>query len=333
MAIAPVNRFVNISVPVAPGAQKLYEVPTGASSLVLFAQVANVAIGDTFPTVTFWTRRTQRSTKSTSDNRIIKDGEIPPNDALIMVDGRVVLEKTPIVIDSLYIQGTQQNVGIITDVQYDEPSGIATVTTLAKHNLSSGDPITMGGIYFTCPTYSGITTNIFPDPQRSYVVSEVLDDNALGTSKKFTMDIGGANGNPHVYQVAQHRFVRAKRDAIEVVSSVNVPIGTKFNVNDATYNGLTGELVVDIGPNSLSTTDTIKILDETLVFTCTMDNHYSEHPYPRATDPVGGGTAIPLAIAVANKSFTVNVGKSYSGGFVAPLEMELTLSILENSNV
>ena len=52
MAIAPVNKFISIAVPVAPGLQKLYEVPTGASALILYAQVANVGIG-TFPTVTF----------------------------------------------------------------------------------------------------------------------------------------------------------------------------------------------------------------------------------------------------------------------------------------
>ena len=55
MAIAPVNKFISIAVPVAPGLQKLYEVPTGASALILYAQVANVGIG-TFPTVTFLQR-------------------------------------------------------------------------------------------------------------------------------------------------------------------------------------------------------------------------------------------------------------------------------------
>ena len=43
-------------VPVAPGEQKLYEVPTGTSALVLYAQVANVGVG-TYPTVTFIQRR------------------------------------------------------------------------------------------------------------------------------------------------------------------------------------------------------------------------------------------------------------------------------------
>ena len=41
MAIAPVNKFISVAVPVAPGLQKLYEVPTGTSALLLYVQVLN----------------------------------------------------------------------------------------------------------------------------------------------------------------------------------------------------------------------------------------------------------------------------------------------------
>ena len=70
MAIAPVNKFISLAVPVAPGEQKLYEVPTGASSLLLYAQVSNVGI-NTYPTVTLIQRRESRSTnnKTTSTNK------------------------------------------------------------------------------------------------------------------------------------------------------------------------------------------------------------------------------------------------------------------------
>ena len=44
MAIAPVNKFLSIAVPVAPGEQKLYEVPTGTTAILLYAQVSNVGI-------------------------------------------------------------------------------------------------------------------------------------------------------------------------------------------------------------------------------------------------------------------------------------------------
>jgi len=547
MAIAPVNKFINIAVPVAPGTQKLYEVPTGTTSLLLYAQVSNVAIGQTYPTVEFFQRRESRSTGNTRDIRVLKDVEIPPNDAIILVDGRMVLEKTPTILDRVYIRGTQQNVGIITGVYYDEPTGIATVACGGLHKLSNGDPLTMGGIFFTCgsaytpgnattynPTtgllvldigthsltvgqtikisngamkftcgqdggvtqhayprasdpagnktplnisaitattvtvqvinnppstnttahsfvadsgvvdsvedqaYSGITTNIFPDPQQSYVVDRIVDQ--VGTSRTFSTYLGGAKGNVHNYKPAQHRFIRAQPEALEVISSTGhtgvdqytaatgtsydpntgtlsvtttlahgmsngdrvkfalnsfifecdkdsratqhtyprasdpvngkwlevsnvqtnsfdvqvltfVPStntsthywvsstangitkqGTMFNVYDAVYDGLSGEVTLTIGPNNLANNDTVMLVEDSLIFTCTMDHHDSEHAYPRATDPAANA-ALGIGVGQANSSIRINVGKSLSGGFVAPLEMEFTASILENSNV
>ena len=149
MAIAPVNKFVSIAVPISPGLQKLYEVPTGTSALLLYTQVSNVAVGVTFPKVTFIQRRESRSTGNTRDVRVIKEVEIPPNDAVILVDGRLVLEKTPKVVDRIFVEGKQQNVGIITGVLYDEPTGIATVFTKEAHGFGANDPITLAGIAFT----------------------------------------------------------------------------------------------------------------------------------------------------------------------------------------
>ena len=60
-----------------------------------------------------------------------------------------------------------------------------------------------------------------------------------------------------------------------------------------------------------------------------MDNRATEHFYPRSTDP-----AAKSELTLTRQGFTrirVNVGKRLSGGYVAPLEMELIASILENS--
>ena len=84
MAVAPVNKFLSIAVPVTPGEQKLYEVPTGTSAILLYAQVSNVGI-NTYPTVTFIHRREARSTGIKRDIRIIKDIEVPPNLSLIHI--------------------------------------------------------------------------------------------------------------------------------------------------------------------------------------------------------------------------------------------------------
>ena len=342
MAIAPVNKFVSIAVPVAPGLQKLYEVPTGTSALLLYTQVSNVGIGVTYPTVTFTQKRTSRSTGNTRDIRVIKDAEIPPNDAVILIDGRLVLEKTPLVLDQIYIQGTQQGVGIITDVTYDEPSGIATVFTKTDHNFSVTDPITLSGIAFTCSGSTGITTTIFPDPQQSYTVDTVAD------SKQFSTVVGTSKGYPHFYNSAIHYFERARVDAVTVVNSQdgNPANGTKFNVTDAVYNGgpgtktihgislAAGEIVLTI--HNLQANDTISIADNSLIFTCTMDNRATEHAYPRSTDPASTNTSdfnngvLPISI-YSSTQVRVQVGESNSGGFFAPLQMELIASILENS--
>ena len=447
MAIAPVNKFVSIAVPVSPGLQKLYEVPTGTSALLLYTQVSNVGIGVTYPTVTFTQKRTSRSTGNTRDIRVVKDAEIPPNDAVILVDGRLVLEKTPLILDQLYIQGNQQGVGIITNVLYDEPSGIATIFTKTNHNFSANDPITLAGIAFTCSGSTGITTTIFPDPQQSYTV-----DTVVGV-KEFSSVVGSSKGYPHFYNSAIHYFERARDNAVEVVSgtggyssftattgtsynpangdlviktasahglsvgnlirindggitftcatdsnasthpyprstdpasnkiltitavttdtfTVNVgtssdqsthtfhsavsnsikKINTRFNVINAVYNGgpvqktvhgeanlNAGEIVLTFDTaHNLQANDTISIADNSLIFTCTMDNRATEHPYPRSTDPASRKTSDlnDGILAVTIRSTTkilVQVGASNSGGYFAPLEMELIASILENS--
>ena len=69
---------------------------------------------------------------------------------------------------------------------------------------------------------------------------------------------------------------------------------------------------------------------------CSMDNYLTNHPYPRPTDPASTNTSDlnngVLAISnVTTNTFQVNVGVSPSGGNVGPLQMELVMSILENS--
>ena len=49
-----------------------------------------------------------------------------------------------------------------------------------------------------------ITTTVFPDPQQSYTVNSIVD--VVGT-KNFKF-IGGSLGYRHIYNVAQHFFIR-----------------------------------------------------------------------------------------------------------------------------
>ena len=197
MAVAPLNKFLTFSVPVAPGEQVIYSAPVGVSAIVLRAQVANVGIGETYPKITVTHRRTINKTKNVSNIRITKNTEIPPEDALVVIDGRFVLERTALISDSLVIQGTQAGIVSVFDCKYDEPSGIATFITFQRHSFNVGDEITMSGLKFTCPAGSGITTDIFPSPQKSFTVLSI--QGAVGTSLTFTTNVGSASGIAHTY--------------------------------------------------------------------------------------------------------------------------------------
>jgi hypothetical protein len=200
MAVAPLNKFLTIAVPVAPGEQTVYTTPTGVSAIVLYAQVANVGV-NTYPTITMTHRRkstSQRTVGNTRNIRIIKKAEIPPNDSLVIVEGRLVLEKTAIISDSLVIEGVQSGIVSISTCSYDNTTGVTTITTISAHNFNVGDEVTMSGLAFTCsPGAYGITTTIFPSPQQSFVIDSIIG--SVGTSKTFVTNSGKVTGIPHTY--------------------------------------------------------------------------------------------------------------------------------------
>lgn len=199
MAVAPLNKFLTIAVPVAPGEQTVYTTPVGVSAIVLYAQVANVGV-NTYPTITFTHRRKSTSARTngnTRNIRVIKQAEIPPNDSLIIIDGRLVLERTAIITDSIVIEGTQTGIVTVTNCVYDNTTGVTTVTTSTAHNFVAGDEVTMSGLAFTCSGSFGLTTSIFPSPQQSFVVDSIIGD--VGTSRTFVTNSGVVVGIAHTY--------------------------------------------------------------------------------------------------------------------------------------
>ena len=327
MAVAPLNKFLTIAVPVAPGEQTIFEANVGTSAIVLYAQVSNVGVGVTFPTVTFSHRRKSVATSTSGNlrnNRIVKDVEIPPNDALILIDGRLVLERTAVVSDSIVISGVQTGISTIQNVTYDNNSGLTTVTTLDPHGLGEDQEITMAGIVFSCPSTAGITSSLFPAPQRSFFVERVVG------IKTFETNTGIVNNLPHTFKPSDHRFIRSLPDSITVKtgSQINSKITPR---RGTTYTSNTGILsVTTSSAHNLTNGDEIEFENNSLVFKCSQDNYFKEKSYPRSTDPAANGNNIPITVVGLN-TFTVNVGTTTTGGLVGPLQMEFICSILENS--
>ena len=201
MAVAPLNKFITIAVPVAPGEQTVYTAPTGVSSIILYASVANVGIGNTYPTVTLTHRRKSTASKTSGNTRnirVIKNAEVPPNDSLVIIDGRLVLERSALIQDSVVIQGVQSGVVAVSTAQYDHNTGVTTITTTTPHGFDVNDEVTMSGLAFTCGSYTGgLTTSIFPNPQKSFIVDSI--EGSVGTSLTFTTNSGVVAGIAHTY--------------------------------------------------------------------------------------------------------------------------------------
>ena len=328
MAIAPLNKFITKAVPITPSNQKVYEAPQGSSAIILYTAVANVGIGQSYPLVTFSHRRESTATRTagnTRDIRLIKEVEVPPQDAVIIIDGRLVLERNANIKDSVFVRGYQSGTIEIFDAQYDHTTGLTTVITRSAHGLSVDDEIVLDGLAFDCASTAGITGPIFPEPQATFKVETV------GTTTSFTTNTGTVTNLPHTFRPSLHEFVRAE-------SVINITQGTGNGgtiqvVKGTTYDSKTGILsVTAAAAHNMSSSDSkVRIPVSSLVFKCSQDNYTDEKKYPRTTDPA---YLQDLAVTVVNTTkFTVNVGIQTGGGTVSPAQMELIMSILETSTV
>ena len=81
-----------------------------------------------------------------------------------------------------------------------------------------------------------------------------------------------------------------------------------FTATAGTYDPFSGLMVLTIGTHSLTTSNTVTIADDGVVFTCAQDNNTSNKAYPRSTDPASGSA---LAItATTSTTITVSVCSS-----------------------
>ena len=104
-----------------------------------------------------------------------------------------------------------------------------------------------------------------------------------------------------------HTFVSATTDAVNIQSGGS----GSLTPSGATYIPSTGVLTLTFdADHNLATGATITLDNESIVFTCDADNYQTNHPYPRATDPIAGVTT---AVTVTSATqFTLNVGQGYS---------------------
>ena len=85
-------------------------------------------------------------------------------------------------------------------------------------------------------------------------------------------------------------------------------IRDRHTVTGANYEPVTGKLTITVPSHGFTNGEKVQIANSSITFKCDMDDNYSLHPYPRATDPAANSW-----LTVSNKTdntFEVNVGTS-----------------------
>ena len=133
--------------------------------------------------------------------------------------------------------------------------------------------------------------------------SPIFQTNALLVTAEPTLgaDVNiGRRGKPTIVDVPQgvysgtHTFVPGSSDLANAIASLNT--STKYAIANSAgavvYDSSTGKITVTTASaHGLSAGTEIRILKESLTFTCTLDNNATEHSYPRVTDPIFDGIA------------------------------------------
>jgi hypothetical protein len=101
MAGLPLNTFKSVPLPVTTSIQTIYTAPLGITSIVLMAQVSNVLPSAPAPTVSF----EHYSFNTGITTYIVYNATVPPNDALILLGGKLVLMTG----DQIKIVGSSNN--------------------------------------------------------------------------------------------------------------------------------------------------------------------------------------------------------------------------------
>ena len=229
--------------------------------------------------------------------------------------------------------------------------GVAGIPT---NNISSA-PVISGGNYahtFVSATTNGVTantgaqftpTNAVYTPSTGNMVLTLGSGHGLTNANTVsvatsaitlscTMDGNSSNkGYPRATDP-----IAGIQTAITAYTSTTVTVNVgaspivRYPVHYATYNGTSGAMTLTIGSHSLTAGTSIRLAPESLVFTCSKDDHKSKHGYPRPSDPYYN-TAINID-SVGAQTIDINVGvatatQQYTHTFVGAGVSEFRVNI------
>ena len=190
---------------------------------------------------------------------------------------------------SIYdIGGTAAQQFTPSNVTYDPATGYATFT-VNGHGLTAGDGVSIadGSITFTCAMDGNKTEHYYPE-SHNYSSGKALPvENP--TANTFDLYVGVSGPDQ------------------------------QFTPSDASYNPATGDLTINLNTtHGLSVGEGITIDDNSLSFTCDMDNNQSTKTYPRPGIDPYAGRAVKITAVPSTTEITVNVGASRANQLFTP---------------
>ena len=160
---------------------------------------------------------------------------------------------------------------------YNEKTGIMEVSTVGPHGLKLEDPVKVEGMQLECIGYKHILRSV--------------ESNALIMGGDYAHIWAGGTAT----------------NAVNVQSGAES--GNQKSPNGATYDASNGVLTLSFASgHGMMSNDTITLDANSLTFTCSRDNHATQHTYPRSTDPISGVTT--GITTTSTTAFSLNVGIS-----------------------
>ena len=173
----------------------------------------------------------------------------------------------------------------VTDAVYTGATGIVTVTTNTAHGFGVGMGISFAKLGFTCS---------YGDYTHTFV--------SAGTSAVDIVGGGTTSPSTATYDPNTGNLV------LTLGSGHGLSAATSHTISTATYTPTTGILSCTISSHGFSNGDRVKIVNNSLIFTCGKDGNATPHSYPRISDPINNKWV--EVSNVATNTFDIDVGVS-----------------------
>ena len=221
------------------------------------------------------------------------------------------------------VQGLTYNVGLRTaDIDTVEVTTIG-VATVVNGNIT-GVSVTNPGVGYTFSNppivvfdqpipYTRIPLIYHPDSPGSQIGTNAFIDVQV-TNNKTILNFDIINSG-YGYKVGE--ILTVPKGGVTGIPTFNIsstPIGfgtNNYKVEFAVYDAVSGIITATIGVHTITTSDSITLVNESIIFSCSSDEYKQRIGYPRPTDPAAG-TARTVT-AVTSNTITFDVGGAQSG--------------------